>query len=316
MGSTRVDGSEKKRSRNEAIRELNALGLSIGELVRLEIRDVFLELGELQLRFGAKSERVLLPDALAKVLERWLTVRGRRPGALFSSLKEGGSALTYGGMALTIARMQETGTSQLRIERRESAKERLEIRNRAIVCLYEAGLKTIDLARLKVEDLRSDGIVLTGGLHYKLPGDVLAQLKEWCEQRHRKQGPVFVSAIRREGPITPAAVSWILRVSRANGGDGRHRAAARRRKSCGAGAVPNTKQVASARSPSSGVANRLVHPLILLWEALPAELRRRVPESDEERELVCRIVEEAVSNGALLSEALRLSGLALNRNDS
>ena len=71
---------------------LRGAGLRRGEVVNLDLSDFSQELGSLTVRRGkgGKDRMVYLPSTGVLFVERWLTVRGREPGALLCPIIKGG----------------------------------------------------------------------------------------------------------------------------------------------------------------------------------------------------------------------------------
>jgi integrase len=67
-------------------------GIRRSELVKLTLADFDPQRGELWIRKSkrGKSRRVYLPSETIPLLERWLTIRGTEPGALFCRIRRGG----------------------------------------------------------------------------------------------------------------------------------------------------------------------------------------------------------------------------------
>lgn len=71
---------------------LRGAGLRRAEVVKLEVRDIDLKTGALEVRQGkgGKDRTVYLPEGAIAYVEDWLSVRGRQPGALLCPIKKGG----------------------------------------------------------------------------------------------------------------------------------------------------------------------------------------------------------------------------------
>jgi site-specific recombinase XerC len=286
-----------KEPRDQALSELHGLGIDPPELAELRLSDVDLERAKLALRFRGSAEVLSLPDKTVHVLRRWVALRGDTPGPLFLSLKRR-EGLTLGGLRLTLSKLGRPQGAQGNCER--SAKERRKARDRALVHLYEAGLDVRDLVRLKVEDVVPQGVTIDGKI-FSLPGAAMICLNVWCDSLRRSRGPVFVALTGKCRSISAEGLRWVLRPRVKQW---------RKRK--------RRKQKSEAPEPSNststvGEAARAADPLIVLWEDLPQELRRRPPESRQEVDLTARLVEQAVKGGASLEAALELSGLSFQR---
>ncbi|GFE71665.1 tyrosine-type recombinase/integrase [Chroococcus sp. FPU101] len=71
---------------------LRGTGIRRSELVKLELKDFKALLGELEVRKSkrGKSRKVYLPIEAIPFVEKWLSVRGHEPGALFCRIHKGG----------------------------------------------------------------------------------------------------------------------------------------------------------------------------------------------------------------------------------
>lgn len=71
---------------------LRGAGLRRAEVVKLGLRDFTSETGGLEVRQGkgGKDRMVYLPDSAVVLVENWLAVRGRSPGALLCPIRKGG----------------------------------------------------------------------------------------------------------------------------------------------------------------------------------------------------------------------------------
>jgi integrase len=71
---------------------LRGAGLRRAEVVKLEVRDFKPEVGALEVRGGkgGKDRTVYLPSEAISYLENWLSLRGRKPGALLCPIRKGG----------------------------------------------------------------------------------------------------------------------------------------------------------------------------------------------------------------------------------
>jgi len=71
---------------------LRGAGLRRAEAVNLDLRDFSRETGRLEVRRGKgeKDRLVYLPDGALSFVESWLTIRGRKPGALLCPIRKGG----------------------------------------------------------------------------------------------------------------------------------------------------------------------------------------------------------------------------------
>jgi site-specific recombinase XerD len=71
---------------------LRGAGLRRAEVVKLEVRDFKPEAGALEVRGGkgGKDRTVYLPQEAISYLENWLSLRGRKPGALLCPVRKGG----------------------------------------------------------------------------------------------------------------------------------------------------------------------------------------------------------------------------------
>lgn len=68
-------------------------GLRRGEMVALNVGDLNVETQTLNIRHGkgGKQRIVYLPDSAMKYIENWLSVRGRKPGALLCPILKSGN---------------------------------------------------------------------------------------------------------------------------------------------------------------------------------------------------------------------------------
>jgi integrase/recombinase XerD len=71
---------------------LRGAGLRRAEVVKLELKDFNARTSAVEVRGGKgdKDRLVYLPDEAIAVVEDWLTLRGRRPGALLCPIRKGG----------------------------------------------------------------------------------------------------------------------------------------------------------------------------------------------------------------------------------
>jgi site-specific recombinase XerD len=71
---------------------LRGAGLRRAEVVKLELKDFNARTSAVEVRGGKgdKDRTVYLPDEAIAVVEDWLTLRGRRPGALLCPIRKGG----------------------------------------------------------------------------------------------------------------------------------------------------------------------------------------------------------------------------------
>lgn len=71
---------------------LRGAGLRRAEVVKLELKDFNARTSAVEVRGGKgdKDRTVYLPDDAIAVVEDWLTLRGRRPGALLCPIRKGG----------------------------------------------------------------------------------------------------------------------------------------------------------------------------------------------------------------------------------
>ncbi|NJM90426.1 MAG: site-specific integrase [Hydrococcus sp. RU_2_2] len=78
---------------------LRGTGMRRSELTNVSLEDYSVASGELFVRKskGAKSREVYLPDGAIPYLQKWLSIRGDRPGALFCRVRRGGH-LDWGRM--------------------------------------------------------------------------------------------------------------------------------------------------------------------------------------------------------------------------
>lgn len=99
-----LNGSERPREKRDAaiLHLLYDLGLRRGELARLDLSDVDLEAGTVQIlgKGWRETEKRTLPEETKAALSRWLETRGGEPGPLFKNYdRRGGEGrLSYQGV--------------------------------------------------------------------------------------------------------------------------------------------------------------------------------------------------------------------------
>jgi integrase len=92
MGVCERDGTAQGVRDAALIAILRGAGLRRAEAVNLDLRDFSRETGRLEVRRGKgeKDRLVYLPEGAIGFVERWLTIRGRKPGALLCPIRKGG----------------------------------------------------------------------------------------------------------------------------------------------------------------------------------------------------------------------------------
>jgi DNA-directed RNA polymerase specialized sigma24 family protein len=203
----RAERSLQKRNameaRDQAIRGLQALGLTCKELVRLDLSDLRME--SLELVCTSSQKVVSLPDSVAPLLQAWCELRGLEPGPLFVRRKKG--RLTERGLKTALSRrfpLDSPGECPL-----PKPRELWAARNRLMVLLHQQGLDIWSLTRLQIEDVRDTGLIVDGSLR-PLTTELMAGLGDWISLQGRLQGPLFTTKYKR-GMKDPREIRKILK---------------------------------------------------------------------------------------------------------
>ncbi len=276
--------------RNEALVQLYESGITVRELVSLQLADVSLDRGDVMLRHGSSLEEWRgLPGGAVKALQSWMAVRGGNPGPLFLSAL-GGGGLTVKGVGFTLWRHRKQSGI-----RTNPMSRQLESRNLVLSLLHEAGLTGRDLASLRVEDVGEYG-VRRDGAAFDLTQKVLSVLRVWIGRR--TSGPVFLSQSGKGEAMTSAGIRWVLLQL----GVWKKPPVQRRR----------LRRGHEAQQPQGEIWTEK-RAACRLWEELPPSLRRRAPSGFDEENLIVSLVMEALGRGVLLEDALRITGLSLQQ---
>ena len=201
-----LQGRDATAARDRALRGLQALGLTCGDLVRLELADLRIESEELVVRRSA-PEIVSLSDPVAQLLQAWLKLRGHEPGPLFVSWRKK-ERMTERGLKITLARRFPCARPAERV-RREQRKLR-PARNRLLALLHRQDLSHWSLSELRIEDVRETGILVDGALR-PLATEVMVELSGWISLQDRSEGPLFVNVTRQRGMMSPREIRKILK---------------------------------------------------------------------------------------------------------